>query len=160
MNKAVDWCRKRKGPALVHASVVRPYSHSMSDDERAYKPESQRTEEQKNDPLDLMAQLLVERGIETAAGIEAIQADVDQEISRATESALEAETPTADEVFDYIYSHDSDPTAPAFDTEDQGLDGDANKTMVDLLNACLQDEMTRDERIVVFGQDVADASRE
>jgi len=132
----------------------------MSDDERAYKPEVQRVEEQKGDPLMLMADLLVKRGIETKDSIDAIHASVDAEIAAATESALVAETPKPEEVFDYIYSHDVDPTSAAFDTEDQGLDGDATKTMVDLLNACLQDEMTRDERIVVFGQDVADASRE
>ena len=160
MSKAVEWCRQRKGPALVHASVVRPYSHSMSDDERAYKPEVQRTEEKKGDPLTLMAELLIERKIETEESIAEIHASVDAEIAQATASALAAETPTAEEVYDYIYSHDVDPTSSAFDTESQGLEGDANKTMVDLLNACLQDEMSRDERIVVFGQDVADASRE
>ncbi|MGB0646360.1 MAG: alpha-ketoacid dehydrogenase subunit alpha/beta [Bradymonadia bacterium] len=160
MTRAVEWCRARKGPALIHASVVRPYSHSMSDDEKAYKTEQQRDDEKGNDPLDVMATLLVKRKIATKAEIQDIQASVDAEIASATESALAAETPSAHEVFDHIYSEDVDPTSSDFDTEARGLDGDANKTMVDLLNACLQDEMARDERIVVFGQDVADASRE
>ena len=160
MTRAVEWCRSRKGPALIHASVVRPYSHSMSDDEKAYKTEQQRDDEKGNDPLDIMARLLVTRNIATEAGIQEIKASVDAEIAAATESALSAETPSSEEVFDHIYSEDVDPTSSDFDTEARGLDGDANKTMVDLLNACLQDEMARDERIVVFGQDVADASRE
>lgn len=160
MSRAVEWCRARKGPALIHASVVRPYSHSMSDDEKSYKTNEQREAEKVNDPLDVMVALLLDRGILDQQGIDAIRASVDAEIATATESALVAETPKAEEVFDHIYSEDVDPTSAAFDTESEGLTGDATKTMVDLLNACLQDEMQRDERIVVFGQDVADASRE
>jgi 2-oxoisovalerate dehydrogenase E1 component len=160
MSRAVDWCRARKGPALIHATVVRPYSHSMSDDEKAYKTSEQREAEKVNDPLDVMVSLLLDRGILDQSGIDAIRASVDVEIAEATQSALVAETPNAEEVFDHIYSEDVDPTSAAFDTESDGLEGEATKTMVDLLNACLQDEMKRDERIVVFGQDVADASRE
>ena len=106
MSRAVEWCRARKGPALIHASVVRPYSHSMSDDEKAYKTEQQRDDEKGNDPLDIMVSLLVKRKIATKAQIQDIQASVDAEIALATESALVAETPTADEVFDHIYSED------------------------------------------------------
>ncbi len=160
MSRAVEWCRARKGPALIHATVVRPYSHSMSDDEKAYKTHVQREAEKVNDPLDLMVALLRDRGILDQTGIDDIHASVDAEIATATASALVAETPKAEEVFDHIYSEDVDPTSAAFDTESEGLTGEATKTMVDLLNACLQDEMQRDERIVVFGQDVADASRE
>lgn len=160
MSRAVDWCRARKGPALIHATVVRPYSHSMSDDEKAYKTSEQREAEKVNDPLDVMVSLLLDRGILDQSGIDSIRSSVDVEIAEATRSALVAETPTAEEVFDHIYSEDVDPTSAAFDTESDGLEGEATKTMVDLLNACLQDEMQRDERIVVFGQDVADASRE
>jgi 2-oxoisovalerate dehydrogenase E1 component len=160
MSRAVDWCRERKGPALIHASVVRPYSHSMSDDDKAYKTSEQREEDKINDPLDVMVKLLLKRGVLDQAGIDAIRNSVDGEIAQATQSALAAETPNADEVFDHIYSEDVDPTSSAFDTESAGLEGDATKTMVDLLNVCLQDEMARDERIVIFGQDVADASRE
>jgi len=160
MSRAVDWCRARKGPALIHASVVRPYSHSMSDDDKAYKTSEQRAEDKINDPLDVMVKLLLDRGVLEQAGIDEIRSSVDAEIAQATQAALVAETPNADEVFDHIYSEDVDPTSSAFDTENAGLEGDATKTMVDLLNACLQDEMARDERIVVFGQDVADASRE
>ena len=51
MTEAVAWCRARKGPALVHAKVVRPYSHSLSDDERLYKTAAERAEEATRDPI-------------------------------------------------------------------------------------------------------------
>ena len=61
----------------------------------------------------------------------------------------------------YLFSEDSDPTSSDFDTEDDPQYSDDNLlTMVDLLNACIKSEMERDPRITVFGQDIADASRE
>lgn len=159
MQDVVAHCRQRKGPALVHAHVVRPYSHSMSDDERSYKPEAERVAEAERDPLTVYPRFLVAQGVTAEAEIERIKAEVDAEIQAATDAALEAPTPTADEVYDFIYSADVDPTAAAFDTEDALAETEGQKTMVDLLNACLDDEMGRDPHIVVFGQDVADATR-
>ncbi|MCB9542948.1 MAG: dehydrogenase [Myxococcales bacterium] len=160
MTEVVAHCRARKGPALVHAHVVRPYSHSMSDDERAYRPEAERTAEAERDPITVFAEQLIAEGHLDAAGHDALKKAVDAEVAAATERALAAPTPEPAEVYDHIYSPDVDPTSAAFDTEDQTPEVDGNKTMVDLLNACLRDEMARDPRVVVFGQDVADATRE
>lgn len=160
MMEAVAYCRSRRGPALVHAKVVRPYSHSMSDDERMYRPEAERSEEALRDPLTIHGEYLREEGILDDAGQEALRAEVDALIAESSDAALAAPTPEAEEVYDFIYSGDTDPTSAAFDTEDSLEDATGNKTMVDLLNACLKDEMARDPRIMVFGQDVADASRE
>ena len=160
MEEAADWCRRRQGPALVHAKVVRPYSHSMSDDERAYKSEEERVVEQEGDPLVRMEKLLLARGVMTEDEIASLKSNVDAEISQATETALAAPTPEAHEVYDFIYAHEDAADDAQYDTELNGKTGEANKTMVDLLNSCLQDEMERDHRVVVFGQDVADASRE
>jgi 2-oxoisovalerate dehydrogenase E1 component len=160
MSEAVAWCRARKGPALVHAHVIRPYSHSMSDDERAYRPDEERSADAARDPIHTVEAFLVDEGLLDAEGLEALKAEVDATVNTATEAALSAPTPEPDEVYDYIYSHDLDPTSAAFDTEDTVPDLAGTKTMVDLINACLRDEMARDPRIVVFGEDVADASRE
>lgn len=160
MTEVVAHCRARKGPALVHAHVVRPYSHSMSDDERAYRPEAERTAEAERDPITVFAEQLIAEGHLDAAGHDALKKAVDAEVAAATERALAAPTPEPAEVYDHIYSPDVDPTSAAFDTEDDTPEVDGNKTMVDLLNACLRDEMARDPRVVVFGQDVADATRE
>lgn len=159
--EAVEWCRARKGPALIHAHVVRPYSHSMSDDESNYRPTTEREEEALRDPLRVTKALLLSRGVCDEEGIKTIERGVDEEIEAATRAALNAPTPSAEDVYQFVYDDDLDPCSSRFDTApiyDEGQE--ANKTMVDLINACLKDEMARDPRMLVFGQDVADASRE
>jgi len=155
---AFAWCRERRGPALVHAHVIRPYSHSLSDDERMYKPEAEREEEARRDPLTSFPGRLVEQGVATEEDLERIRDEVDDEIARATDEALEAEQPDPSTVLLHVYSESVDPMSDAFASEPE-FEGDPT-TMVDLLNACLRDEMERDPRVVVFGEDVADASRE
>jgi 2-oxoisovalerate dehydrogenase E1 component len=159
MNEAIEWCRARKGPAFVHAHVIRPYSHSMSDDESLYRPAQEREEESKKDPIYRLAQTLLEREHCTQTDLDQIHTEVDEEIEQATRRALDAPVPQAKDVMLHIYSEDVDPTSSAFDTEPVYQDDKANKTMVDLINVCLKDEMARDPKIVVFGEDVADASR-
>jgi 2-oxoisovalerate dehydrogenase E1 component len=158
MRRAAEYCRARKGPALVHAHVTRPYSHSMSDDERAYKPEPEREAEAEKDPIRTFAAYLIDQGIANDASIEAMNAAIDEELARAADQAMERPQPAADTIYDHVFSPDVDPTSDAFAT-DPVPEGDPT-TVVDLLNACLRDEMARDPRIVVFGEDVADASRE
>jgi 2-oxoisovalerate dehydrogenase E1 component len=159
MQRAVDYCRARKGPSLVHAHVIRPYSHSLSDDEVLYRPPSERAADAARDPVTRFPRWLVEQGIATEAEIEAIRARVEEEVQLATETALAAPQPPVDSIYQYVYSPDVDPTSDRFDTEDDPRFTGDPTTMVDLLNACLKDEMARDPRIIVFGEDVADASR-
>ncbi|MBL8980028.1 MAG: dehydrogenase E1 component subunit alpha/beta [Gemmatimonadetes bacterium] len=160
IQRAVDYCRARKGPALVHAHVIRPYSHSLSDDEVLYRPASERQADAARDPVTRFPRSLVEQGVATEAEIEAIRAEVEEELGIATETALAAPQPATDTIYDFVYSPDVDPTSDQFDTEDDPRFTGDPTTMVDLLNACMKDEMARDPRIVVFGEDVADASRE
>lgn len=157
---AAAYCRARKGPALIHADVIRPYSHSLSDDEGHYKPEGEREEEAKRDPLVTFPAKLIADGVASEAEIEEIGAGVDEDIELATEVALAAPQPAADTIYEYVYSPDVDPTSDAFDTEDTPQFEGNPTTMVDLLNKCLEDEMTRDPRIVMFGEDIADVSRD
>ena len=160
LHSAVAHCRARKGPALIHADVIRPYSHSLSDDELHYKSAAERDEEAGRDPVVTFPARLIEEGVAVEADIEEIQAQVDEEIELATEVALAAPQPTPETVTHFVYSPDVDPTSDAFDTEDDPrFEGDPT-TMVDLLNRCMRDEMERNRAIVVFGEDVADVSRE
>ncbi|HUP00670.1 MAG TPA: dehydrogenase E1 component subunit alpha/beta [Gemmatimonadota bacterium] len=158
LEEAVGYCREGRGPALVHAHVIRPYSHSLSDDERMYKPDRQREEEAERDPLATFPELLLREGIAMEEELAAIRDEVDQEIDVATERALESPQPDPETALRFVYSPDVDPTDDAFEKKPE-FQGEPT-TMVDLLNACLADEMARDPRIVVFGEDVADVSRE
>jgi len=158
--RAAEYVRQRKGPALVHAHVTRPYSHSLSDDEVLYKPPKEREEEARRDCLTLFPKRLIADGAATAAEIEAIQRQVDEEVGVAADMALASPQPEPETALLYVYSPEVDPTSEQFDTEDDPQFGGDPTTMVDLLNACLKDEMGRDPRVVVFGEDVADVSRE
>ncbi len=182
--RSATHCRAGHGPAFLHAHVIRPYSHSLSDDERLYRPDAERQRDAQRDPVPRTQMLLIREAILDEQGINQLEQQVDDELQVATDRALKAPAPTPDTVLHYIYSPDLDPTSPAFDTqpaasrhEATGADGrkpapkphpdkphpekaHPDKTMADLINATLRDEMRRDERIVIFGEDVADCSRD
>jgi 2-oxoisovalerate dehydrogenase E1 component len=158
--RAVEYCRQRKGPALVHAHVIRPYSHSLSDDEVFYRTPAEREKEAQRDPIITFPKYLVKQGIASEEEIEAIRAQVEEEVNVAADVALAAPQPATDTVYQYVYSPDVDPTSEQFDTEDDPQFSGDPTTMVDLLNTCMKEEMARDPRIVMFGEDVADCSRE
>ncbi len=158
MRRAAEHCRARRGPALVHAHVTRPYSHSMSDDEKMYKPESERDIEESRDPITNMASFLVSAGMATEADLETVREEVDVSVVEASELAVEQAQPGPETVFDHVFSPEVDVTSEAFSTA-PAFEGDPT-TVVDLLNVCMRDEMRRDPRVVVFGEDVADVSRD
>jgi 2-oxoisovalerate dehydrogenase E1 component len=158
MKRAVEHCRARKGPALVHSHVIRPYSHSLSDDEKLYRCETEREDESRRDPLPKFGLFLVREGIIEETELNALEASVEREIGEATDRALAAELPSKDSIYQWVYSPDVDPRGKEFETEPK-LQGEP-KTMVEMVSATLLDEMQTDERIVVFGEDVADCSRE
>jgi 2-oxoisovalerate dehydrogenase E1 component len=154
--QAVEYIRQRRGPAFVHAHCVRPYSHSLSDDERLYKPEEIRRQEAKRDPVTRLAKYLLSERLITDKELKELQTSVEREVREAADQALAAEPPSPSTVMDFIYSPSVDPTDDHFDHPPK-FHGEP-KTMVDLINACLRDEMARDPRVVVFGEDVADCS--
>ncbi len=159
VSRAAAHCRARKGPALVHAHVIRPYSHSLSDDERVYKSPAEREEEAHRDPLVTFPARLVGEGIATEEEIEQINAEAEEEVQLATDLALASPQPAVDTVYQHLYSESVDPTGEQFDTEEDPQFSGNPTTMVDLLNKCLRDELARDPRMIIFGQDVADVSR-
>jgi 2-oxoisovalerate dehydrogenase E1 component len=158
LGEAVAWVRRERKPAFVHAKVIRPYSHSLSDDERLYKTPDEREAEARRDPLTRMRQFLLSEGLVTQPDLDAIAADVDREIAEATTAALAAPKPAPETADWYVFSPDVDPTSAAFATE--ALSEGKPDTMVAAINRTLKDEMARSPRIVVFGEDVADASKE
>jgi len=160
MRRAVDNCRKNRGPSFVHAKVIRPYSHSLSDDEKLYRAEAERVADAEHDPVKRFGALIVQDGIASADELQKIKDEIDREINEAADKALASPQPAKETAMDFIYSPAVDPTSNEFDTEDHvELNGNPG-TMVDLINRCLHTEMKRDPRILVFGEDVADCSRE
>jgi 2-oxoisovalerate dehydrogenase E1 component len=157
MSRAVAYARARKGPALVHARVTRPYSHSLSDDEKLYKTAAERTAEAARDPLLRLRELLLAEGLATESDLAAIAEDIDREIAEATSRAIAAPKPTPDTVTRFVYSPDVDPTSDAFATP--AAPEGKPETMVAAINRTLRDEMARDPRVLIFGEDVADCSR-
>ena len=164
--RAAQSCRAGHGPAFVHAHVIRPYSHSLSDDERLYRPDTERERDAARDPVTRTQMFLLREGILDEQGINDLEKKVEEELQVAVDQALAALPPAPESVRQYVYSPDIDPASAAFDTPaataPDSADGKkpAAKTMADLINVTLRDEMKRDERIVIFGEDVADCSRE
>jgi 2-oxoisovalerate dehydrogenase E1 component len=156
--EGVAYARARRGPVLMHAHVIRPYSHSMSDDERLYRTARERSEQDEHDPITHYRQQLIREFNISDKALAKIEAQVQEEINAARELALEAKPAPASSVYDFVYSPTVNPTSKEFSSEPQ-FSGDP-QTMVDLINACLRDEMERNIGIVIFGEDVADASRE
>jgi 2-oxoisovalerate dehydrogenase E1 component len=158
MQQAVTYARERRGPALVHAQVIRPYSHSLSDDERLYKTPAEREAEAVRDPIGILERRLLAEGLATKPDLEQIVADVEREVNEAADRALAAEKPAKETARLWVFSPDVDPASAAFDTA--AVPEGKPDTMVAAINRTLRDEMSRNPAIVMFGEDVADATRE
>ena len=158
LKRSAEYCRARKGPALVHAHVSRPYSHSLSDDDKLYKTKQQRQEEVQRDPIPKFGLFLVREGIIDEKELEKLERAVDDEIREAVDQALLAAAPTKESILQHVYSPEVDPTSSQFESTPK-FSGEP-RTMVESVSLTLADEMARDERIVVFGEDVADCSFE
>ena len=158
MCDAVAYCRDGKGPALVHARCIRPYSHSLSDDERLYRTKAEREAEALLDPVVRFPQWLIEEGVMDRRMLANLTHEVDEEVEAATRQALRDEAPAAASALTHLYSDAFDATSPKLAATPK-FDGPP-LTMVDLINLTLKEEMRRNPDIVVFGEDVADCTRE
>jgi len=156
MRRAVEYIRAGHGPALVHGHVIRPYSHSLSDDQKLYRPEGERKREAERDPITRLQAFLIAEGILDAAAAQKLQREVEVEVHAASDAALDAPFPEPSSYARHVVSEDLKPGAESFAAVPASEGGD--RTMADLINTCLRDEMRRDERMVVFGEDIADCS--
>ncbi len=160
MVRAVAHCRSGKGPALVHGHVIRPYSHSQSDDERSYRSAAELEADALRDPIARMQADLIRSGILSEGEIGDLEREINAEVIRATDKALVAPLPRVADITKHVYSEHLRPTDTVFDTKQASSAGETDRTMADLINSTLRDEMRRDPRIVIFGEDVADVSRD
>ncbi|HET9234382.1 MAG TPA: dehydrogenase E1 component subunit alpha/beta [Candidatus Eisenbacteria bacterium] len=156
LDRLIRFCRERKGPALAHAHVTRPYSHSLSDDHRMYRVPEELAEEEARDCIKKLRQRLLDEKILSQAKLDALHAAVEEQVAAAMESAVAAELPSLESATEWLYSPEVDPTSDAFETQPEP--NGKEDFIVGLINACLHDEMTRDAGILVFGEDVADCT--
>ena len=147
MTEAVAYARAGHGPALVHGHVVRPYSHSLSDDERLYRSAAELEADALRDPISRMQVWLMREGILDADGIDALEKKVDEEVQFAADRAVAARLPGVETILTHQYSEDLSVTDARFATEPAANTDQSERTMADLINACLKDEMRRDERV-------------
>ncbi len=160
LRDAVAWCRAGNGPAFVHGHVVRPYSHSESDDERLYRSAAEIEADALRDPLPRFREVLLREKLLDEDGARALERAVDAEVAAASDRALAAALPEVASIPLHVYSEDLDPTGAGFQAQPVATEGAKTRTMLELINSCLHEEMRRDPRIVVYGEDVADASRD
>ena len=160
MVEAVAYCRAGKGPALVHGHVTRPYSHSLSDEESHYRSAAEIQADALRDPVLKMQTWLLREGLLDERGLNELERAVDDEVQLAADHALAAQPAQPESILKHVYSEDLRPTDAVFAVQPQATADTAEHTMLDGINACLRDEMRRDERVVIFGEDVADATRD
>src|SRR6476659_5738782 len=117
MRRAVENCRRNRGPSFVHAKVIRPYSHSLSDDEKLYRADEERVADAERDPVKRFGARLIDENIIDQDGLQHLKDEIDREINEAADAALASPQPAPDTATLYVYSPDVDPTSSAFDTE-------------------------------------------
>jgi 2-oxoisovalerate dehydrogenase E1 component len=165
LRRAVKHVRQGRGPALVHAHVIRPFSHSQSDDERTYRPPCEREAEAASDPIRGFETFLVSEGVLSPDELRDLRASALADVADAVRQAETYPAPEPESVVQHLFSAEevvnvetpSDPL-PAPETLPTGRSHD-ELTLVETINRVLEQEMERDPRIVIFGQDVADCSR-
>jgi len=158
MKQAAEYCRTGRGPALIRASVIRPYSHSYSEDERTYKPKAERDAEALRDPLKVFPDFLIREGFAERGELERIMRGIDLEIEELSLKLLKEAPPAPGSALHFLYSDKTDPCSAGLQSQPE-FRGDP-RTMIDTINHTLAEEMRRNSRVLVFGEDVADCSRD
>ena len=151
--EAIARVRASEGPGLIHATVTRPYSHSAADTQSKYRSKAELDDEARHDPILLLQTALVEGGVLTQEKAEAIRAEAHQVVADAAREALAAARPDPLSIRDHVYAlpdirqREYDPAA----------DGGEEVAFGEAIRRTLHEVMEADERIRVFGEDVADA---
>ena len=103
---------------MIHAKVIRPYSHSLSDDEKLYRPDEERSTDAERDPVKRFGALLIDEGMIDQDGLQQIKDEVDREVNEAADIALASAQPAIETAAKYVFSPDVDPCSKQFDTKD------------------------------------------
>ncbi len=151
--EAVEYCRAGNGPAFIEAECVRLFPHSSSDDPKKYRSAEEIAQDKLKDPLPKFEQFLLDQKIIDQKEIERIRKEIKKEIEDASDYAEAAESPTADTVERNIFSPNVIVSKDGFaEPEHSGK----NIVLVDAINHALHEEMKRNPKMIVYGEDVAD----
>jgi 2-oxoisovalerate dehydrogenase E1 component len=152
--QVVSHVRAGVGPALIHAKVTRPYSHSAADTQSKYRLPQEMEWEDEHDPIDRLEQTLVTGGVITADEATAIRAEARGIVAAAAKEALAGARPEVGTVLDHVVALPDIPDPGEAATGPEGTDVVA---MGEAIRRALHEVMAADERVRVFGEDVADA---
>ena len=148
--KAADRARKGKGPTVIISHVVRLLPHSSSDDQRKYRTEDELSEDQAKDPITRFEQMCTAGKIINQKDFDKIKKEVFTQIDKDAEWAEQQDHPDIDTAMDHIYSNNGQ-------LETADLNQIADKiVIIDAINHALAEEMQTNDKMVIFGQDIAD----
>ncbi|MBN8546095.1 MAG: dehydrogenase E1 component subunit alpha/beta [Ignavibacteria bacterium] len=153
VQEAVDYIRSGKGPALIEADLVRLHSHSSSDDHKKYRSENELKEDQKRDPIFRFGHDVLVQNIFTEDELEIIRKEVDESINSAVDEAFTASNPDPATAINHVF--DESGFKESLDYEKSTPEG-KSIVMVDAINHALLEEMEINDKIYVFGEDIAD----
>lgn len=168
----VSAVRRGSGPALVHATVTRPYSHSSADTQSKYRPKHELDDEAAHDPIVLLEGALLDGGLASQDELDDMRQEAYRLVAEAAKEALAAPRPDPSTVAEHVVSaavahgpryRPADPgpaTGPGPAVGPPGSAVSAGAPVVALGEAvrlALHEAMSEDPRVRVFGEDVADA---
>jgi 2-oxoisovalerate dehydrogenase E1 component len=149
MRDAVSRARRGDGPTLVVASVVRLLPHSSSDDQRKYRDESELAKDRARDPLPALKKLLLERGTSTELELAQLEVSIKADVDAAADRAEASPMPDRQTATAWVLSGDPEPALVEPKLVGDGI------VLVDAINRALSEELARDPKMLVFGEDVA-----
>ena len=148
--QAIDRARKGKGPSVIVSNVVRLLPHSSSDDQRKYRTPEELEENRKRDPLTIFEDQCIQEKMFSPQDFVKIRDQISKQVDEESKWAESQEHPDVDKALDHIYSH-------KVSMDEPDLNPMGNKVViVDAVNHALKEEMARNDKMVIYGQDIAD----
>ena len=151
--KAVEYARSGKGPVLIEADCVRLFPHSSSDDQKKYRNADEIENEKKRDPIPQLEKYLIENNFCTLEEIEIIKKEIKNEVNFAADEAEKGNQPDPLRVTENVFS-------PIVNIRKENFVEPSHTgkkiVIVDAVNHALHEEMARNEKILIYGEDVAD----
>ena len=148
--QAIDRARKGKGPSIIVSNVVRLLPHSSSDDQRKYRTPEELEENRRRDPLTILEDQCIHENMFSPQDFVKIRDQISKQVDDESKWAESQEHPDVDKALDHIYSH-------KVSMDEPDLNPLGNKVViVDAVNHALNEEMARNDKMVIYGQDIAD----